>query len=249
MSYVICEKCGGYYELLEGESSKDFDACQCGGKLSYADSINENYAEEKTNEDTEDKNIMEDIENKQGEEITLYCSNCGKYDSEGIFCSKCGGKLVTLKNGKIINNTKNDYSKIIEELENTHIVNNSKSSNELELLFKRINWLGIMVGAGFFVISVFFTAILLALARFELIVFITSSSLLALASGALAVYIGKSRKYVDGLVTGFSIGLIFIGIMVFFGLFDIFFVNIIESPILTTAGGIIGIFIKNKFMD
>ena len=35
MSYLICEKCGGYYELQEGESIEDFDSCQCGGELGY----------------------------------------------------------------------------------------------------------------------------------------------------------------------------------------------------------------------
>ena len=39
--YVYCEKCGGYYKLQEGESPADFDTCQCGGNLKYADSINE----------------------------------------------------------------------------------------------------------------------------------------------------------------------------------------------------------------
>jgi hypothetical protein len=37
--------------------------------------------------------------------------------------------------------------------------------------------------------------------------------------------------------------------MVHFGLFDIFYVNIMESPILTTAGGVIGTFVRNKFVD
>jgi hypothetical protein len=39
MTYVICEKCGGYYELEKGESPEDFDACQCGGNLKYYESI------------------------------------------------------------------------------------------------------------------------------------------------------------------------------------------------------------------
>lgn len=39
MSYVVCEKCGGYYKLQEGESVGDFDACQCGGNLKYITSI------------------------------------------------------------------------------------------------------------------------------------------------------------------------------------------------------------------
>ncbi|AEG17290.1 hypothetical protein [Methanobacterium paludis] len=33
--YLICKKCGGYYELQPGESPEDFDSCQCGGKLEY----------------------------------------------------------------------------------------------------------------------------------------------------------------------------------------------------------------------
>ena len=33
MTYLVCEKCGGYYELKSGESADDFDKCNCGGKL------------------------------------------------------------------------------------------------------------------------------------------------------------------------------------------------------------------------
>ncbi|MEL7669473.1 hypothetical protein [Methanobacterium sp.] len=32
--YLVCNKCGGYYELQPGESSDDFDTeCECGGQL------------------------------------------------------------------------------------------------------------------------------------------------------------------------------------------------------------------------
>ena len=34
--YLLCEKCGGYYELHEGESPEDFEKCECGGKLRYS---------------------------------------------------------------------------------------------------------------------------------------------------------------------------------------------------------------------
>lgn len=45
MGYIICEKCGGYYELQPGEHPEDFDKCQCGGKLRYERKmINEGYA-------------------------------------------------------------------------------------------------------------------------------------------------------------------------------------------------------------
>lgn len=36
MPYLICEKCGNYYELEEGESPDDFQMeCGCGGELGY----------------------------------------------------------------------------------------------------------------------------------------------------------------------------------------------------------------------
>ncbi|BDZ70373.1 protease htpX [Methanobacterium petrolearium] len=38
--YLICEKCGGYYELQPGESPDDFtDECECGGKLEYVKTL------------------------------------------------------------------------------------------------------------------------------------------------------------------------------------------------------------------
>lgn len=40
MGYLICEDCGGYYELQEGESPDDFEkTCECGGKLKYVESL------------------------------------------------------------------------------------------------------------------------------------------------------------------------------------------------------------------
>jgi len=36
VSFLVCKKCGGIYELQPGESPTDFDKCQCGGKLEYS---------------------------------------------------------------------------------------------------------------------------------------------------------------------------------------------------------------------
>jgi ABC-type multidrug transport system permease subunit len=34
LRYLVCDNCGGYYELQEDESWKDFDTeCECGGQL------------------------------------------------------------------------------------------------------------------------------------------------------------------------------------------------------------------------
>jgi hypothetical protein len=42
MPYLVCDKCGGYYELQKGESESDFDLeCDCGGKLRYVDNLDE----------------------------------------------------------------------------------------------------------------------------------------------------------------------------------------------------------------
>lgn len=67
MSYVICEKCGGYYELQEGESPDDFDRCQCGGNLKYSENMEDYVQNEKRNYKTEksrqygDTGVYDDI--------------------------------------------------------------------------------------------------------------------------------------------------------------------------------------------
>lgn len=45
MTYLVCEKCGGYYELQDGESPDDFDSCQCNGKLKVYTTLEGYYTE------------------------------------------------------------------------------------------------------------------------------------------------------------------------------------------------------------
>lgn len=50
LNYLVCNNCGGYYELQPGESWKDFDTeCECGGHLvpSSGDSLVSNEEEYK----------------------------------------------------------------------------------------------------------------------------------------------------------------------------------------------------------
>lgn len=72
MPYIICEKCLGYYELQEGEFPKDFDSCQCGGKLKYIESI---------------ENINEQQDQVGNANV---CPKCGKeiLDASKL-CEKC----------------------------------------------------------------------------------------------------------------------------------------------------------------
>ena len=38
--YLVCDKCGGYYQLQPGESPDDFrDVCECGGHLEYKEDL------------------------------------------------------------------------------------------------------------------------------------------------------------------------------------------------------------------
>jgi hypothetical protein len=37
MPYLICQECGGYYQLDEDESPEDHKRCSCGGKLVYSE--------------------------------------------------------------------------------------------------------------------------------------------------------------------------------------------------------------------
>lgn len=66
MGYLICEKCGGYYELQEGETIHDFQGCSCGGKFRYAENLDNLNLEENKNENNDlksDKNSKNEINN------------------------------------------------------------------------------------------------------------------------------------------------------------------------------------------
>ncbi|WP_321422351.1 DUF2927 domain-containing protein [uncultured Methanobacterium sp.] len=67
MPYLVCEKCGGYYKLQEGESPDDFlDKCECGGDLKYSKTLDINSLDtgsfnNELTEDTTDYNSSKNI--------------------------------------------------------------------------------------------------------------------------------------------------------------------------------------------
>jgi hypothetical protein len=82
MKYLICEICGGYYPLMDGESISDFDSCQCGGKLYIV-------------------GVEDEIEIQSPK---LTCKNCGNLTKvEKAFCSACGQILMPAKEVSGIN--------------------------------------------------------------------------------------------------------------------------------------------------
>lgn len=77
MSYLVCNKCGGYYELQKGENpDKSTDQCGCGGSLKYVQNLDDHVVNEL------DPMDWMNICPKCGEENkvdTNFCLNCG-YD-------------------------------------------------------------------------------------------------------------------------------------------------------------------------
>ena len=72
--YLICDKCGGYYELQPGECPGDFtDKCECGGHLRYVHNLND------------------------ADELQKTCPNCGSLISDNdLECPICGFELKSL---------------------------------------------------------------------------------------------------------------------------------------------------------
>lgn len=103
MGYLICEKCGGYYKLEKGESPEDFEACNCGGTLSYVEYIQKDR--------TKPKNAIK-------------CTICGHEQEKGLICSKCGSriKIKTNYQNKRYHQNRNDYRHVLAESSSINIL-------------------------------------------------------------------------------------------------------------------------------
>ncbi|MBZ2165910.1 zinc ribbon domain-containing protein [Methanobacterium spitsbergense] len=77
MGYLICNKCGGYYELKKGESIDDFDICECGGKFTF----------------------IEEIEGlTKSSVLMIKCPSCGNNNPEDSkYCLSCGEYMKPIK--------------------------------------------------------------------------------------------------------------------------------------------------------
>jgi len=88
MNYLVCEICGGYYQLADGESSTDFDSCQCGGKL---------Y-------------MVEEGDEFEFQSPKVICKDCGNVNTiSTAFCSACGQILIPAK--EVSGTTRNESIK------------------------------------------------------------------------------------------------------------------------------------------
>lgn len=57
---MVCEECGGYYELEPGESPEEFKSCECGGKLRYEEKIFEKVKESESSISSPEKSRLKD---------------------------------------------------------------------------------------------------------------------------------------------------------------------------------------------
>ncbi len=78
MGYLVCDACGGYYKLQEGEKPEDFsDECECGGILHYTESL-------KSHADEHEEQLN-----------TIKCPYCGSENPEdAATCQRCNETMV-----------------------------------------------------------------------------------------------------------------------------------------------------------
>ena len=254
MGYVICEKCGGYYELEEGESLEDFEACNCGGTLSYVESIQK--------ERTKPKNAIK-------------CNICGHEQTRGIICSKCGSRI------KIKTNYQNNF-KIDHRYDYRHVLAESSSINFFEkinwngvtsgIIFYIVASIIIKIVGGIFLGWGYFVALNANITTISPIVWVISlifgliSAIIPIASGFWAVSNITTRDYITGIMTGGMVGVI-VGILVgilsltvgllfsgFYGQINIgvgiisglvvLIIGIIYGGAMTAAGGLIAVYVR-----
>ena len=87
--YLVCEECGGYYELQPGELPTDFtNKCECGGKLKYLETL-----------ESSDKNIEEMT-------ATTICPHCGAENPEDAKLCKSCKRILRMARKSPITSTK-----------------------------------------------------------------------------------------------------------------------------------------------
>jgi hypothetical protein len=263
MSYLICENCGGYYELQDGESKDDFDGCHCGGRLNCTSSLNTVFHDEEY-QPKEENSIIQ---------TTMTCPVCGHLNKKtSLLCSNCNS--FTRRRNNTTNTSTNNFS----DRYNYQNVLESYGANARgwKGLLKKINWWGVIMGIIFLIVAWIFTSIVLVLGLIHValqnpseqgvLTFFGGSMLIFVlvfvASGFVAVATTKSKTYPEGIINGGLVG----GIVGFFlgafggliavtvaadaGLVSIFLIiplmlwYILLYGALTASGGILAILVR-----
>lgn len=229
MSYLVCEKCGKYYELNEGKSSFSFTKCEeCGGRLRYVESLNQIPTINALNEKPP---VLRPSKRK--------CPNCGNENPNGaIFCLECGERLNILNSAP----TLVDYK------------SSEKNGNTDKKVSKGISLVGVCLGFGFLILSLVFGVLALfgtniphnpADISYNLLMgFAVIALVVTIISGFLSAYIGGSIDYRDGILNGGLVGVI---LGIFMGLVSgmlAFISGITVFGLLAVLGGILGTLLR-----
>ena len=230
MSYLVCEKCGKYYELNEGKASFNFTKCEeCGGRLRYAESLNELNEISAVKPLSEKPPVLGPSKKK--------CPNCGNENPNGaIFCLECGEELNVVNSSSTAEN-----------------YNSQRTGNTNEKV-KGLSLMGICLGFGFLIISLVFGVLALfgtniphnpAEISYNLLMgFAVIALVVTIISGLLAAYVGGSTDYKYGILNG---GLVGVVLGVFMGLVSgafAFLSGITVFGLLAVLGGILGTLLR-----
>ena len=255
MGYVICEKCGGYYELQEGESPDDFEACNCGGNLSYVKSIQK--------------------ERKKPKKV-IKCTICGHEQEKGLVCSKCGSRIRKKANYqnkfKINRGSRYEYRHIAENssihfFDRIHwgAVTSGIIFYIVASIVTRIAG-GLFLGGGILAAQNANTTAIFSIIGVITLIFGLTSAFIPLASGFWAVSYITTKNYVTGTMTGGMVGVVIaiisgilyltfgllfsgfygqinMGVGIIAGLM-VLVIGIIYGGAMTAAGGLIAVYVR-----
>ena len=235
MSYLVCEKCGKYYELHEGKESFYFDKCECGGRLHYTESLNGN-----TSPRIQIQVVAADKKK---------CPHCGFENPKGaLFCLECGNELG------ILNNSKQEKFTSDNDIQNPPNGTLNMDAKTEEHVFSVMGLLGVITGFGFLIVSMVCAVLLLVGTNIPHVASDLSPNILAglgilaivitLISGMLASYIGGSKSYKIGIINGGLVGFI---LSVFMGAVSgasAFLLGFSVFGFLSILGGILGTLLK-----
>lgn len=204
MSYLICEKCGGYYELQPGESAEDFDSCHCGGTLNYSNSLNTVFMDESSSGKPTSVGST-----------TMPCPVCGHTNKKtSLLCSNCNSFTRSKNNSSNRSYDRYDYQDVLKSY-----MDNSRGWNGL---LNKVNWWGVIMGIIFLIVSWIVTSIVLFMGLIRVamqnpteqgVTTLFGGSMLILvlvfvASGFVAVATTKSKTYPEGILNGGLVGAI-----------------------------------------
>ncbi|MBP2046849.1 zinc-ribbon domain-containing protein [Methanobacterium aggregans] len=235
MSYLVCEKCGKYYELHEGKESFYYDKCECGGRLHYTGSLNQNTSPR--------------IQIQVIAATKKKCPHCGFENPKGaLFCLDCGKELG------ILNNSTKPHDFKPENRDVLNLSDDTLNKNTNEKVSSLMGILGVITGFGFLMITIIGAVLILIGTKIPQSAANIPQNILAglgiiaivitIISGMLASYIGGSKSYKAGIINGGLVGFILSVLMGVVSGASVFLMGFLVFGVLSILGGIVGTLLR-----